>query len=170
MMSWWQLLKRDFSMPESTIMLGLDVKIRSMQVEELFVKWVGLSIIWLKPAVDVIVSSSFPILSLVSKKYHFQHFPLKSPVIIEIVGWRLLMLFRRMSRESQKDQNCSPFWLGDLYKYASKHRSFFTVISVTKHSFRLDISSLRIMGKWSLEHKHTPPLFVLLAWSALITE
>ena len=32
-------------MPESTIMLGLDVKIRSMQVEELFVKWVGLSII-----------------------------------------------------------------------------------------------------------------------------
>ena len=32
-------------MPESTIMRGLDVKIRSMQVEELFVKWVGLSII-----------------------------------------------------------------------------------------------------------------------------
>ena len=47
MISWWQLLERDFSMPESTNMLGLDVKIRSMQEDELFVKWVGLSIIWL---------------------------------------------------------------------------------------------------------------------------
>ena len=35
------------------------------------------------------VSSSFPILSLVSKEYHFEHFPLKSPVIIEIAGLRL---------------------------------------------------------------------------------
>ena len=32
-------------MPESTIMLGLDVKIRSMEEDRLFVKWVGLSII-----------------------------------------------------------------------------------------------------------------------------
>ena len=32
-------------MPESTIMLGLDVKIRSMKEDGLFVKWVGLSII-----------------------------------------------------------------------------------------------------------------------------
>ena len=32
-------------MTESTIMLGLDVKIRSMEEDELFVKWVGLSII-----------------------------------------------------------------------------------------------------------------------------
>ena len=32
-------------MPESTIMLGLDVKIRSMQEVELFVKWAGLSVI-----------------------------------------------------------------------------------------------------------------------------
>ena len=32
-------------MPESTNMLGFDVKIRSMQEEGLFVKWVGLSII-----------------------------------------------------------------------------------------------------------------------------
>ena len=37
--------RRDFSIPESTNMLGLDVKIRSMQEDELFVKWVGLSII-----------------------------------------------------------------------------------------------------------------------------
>ena len=32
-------------MPESTIMLKLDVKVRSMEEDELFVKWVGLSII-----------------------------------------------------------------------------------------------------------------------------
>ena len=32
-------------MPESTNMLGFDVKIRSMQENELFVKWVGFSII-----------------------------------------------------------------------------------------------------------------------------
>ena len=32
-------------MPESTIMLGLDGKIKSMQEDELFIKWVGLSII-----------------------------------------------------------------------------------------------------------------------------
>ena len=96
------------------------------------------------------VSSSFPILSLVSKEYHFEHFPLKSPVIIEIAGLRLLMLFIRMSKESQMDWICSLFWLGDLYKHVRKHRLFFTVISVTKHSCRLDISSLRIMGKCSL--------------------
>ena len=52
------------------------------------------------------VSSSFPILSLVSKEYHFEDFPLKSPVIIEIAGLRLLMLFKRMSRESQKYWIC----------------------------------------------------------------
>ena len=34
-------------MPESANMLGFDVKIRSTQEDELFVKWVGLSIIWL---------------------------------------------------------------------------------------------------------------------------
>ena len=45
-MIWWQLLKKDFSMPESNIILGLDVKIRSMQEDEWFVKCVGLSIIW----------------------------------------------------------------------------------------------------------------------------
>ena len=32
-------------MPESNIMLGLDVKIGSMQEDEFFVKWVGLPII-----------------------------------------------------------------------------------------------------------------------------
>ena len=47
MISWWQLLEWDFSMPESTNVLGFDVKIRSMQEHELFGKWVGLSIIWL---------------------------------------------------------------------------------------------------------------------------
>ena len=74
MISWWQLLQTEFSMPESTNMLGFDVKIRSMQENKLFVKWVGLSIIWLQPAVDVMVSSSSPILSLISKEYHFEIF------------------------------------------------------------------------------------------------
>ena len=74
----------------------------------------------------------------VSKEGHFEHFPLKSPVIIKIDELRLSMLFRRVSRESQKDWNCSRFWLGDLYKHVRKHCSFFTVILVTKHSFRLD--------------------------------
>ena len=44
------------------------------------------------------VSSSFPIRSLVSKECHFKHFLLKSPVIIEIAGLGLLMLFIRMSK------------------------------------------------------------------------
>ena len=92
------------------------------------------------------VSSSFPILPLVSKVYHFEHFPLKSPVVIEIAGLRLLILFIRMSRESQKDWNCSRFWPGDLSKHVRKHRLFFTGISVTKHYLRLDISSLRIIN------------------------
>ena len=55
-----------------TIMLGLDVKIRSMQEDEWFVKWVCLSIMWVYPTVDVMVSSFFPTLSLVSKEYHFE--------------------------------------------------------------------------------------------------
>ena len=113
-------------MPEYTIMLGLDVNIRSMEEDELLVKWVDLSIIRAYPAVDVITSGSFPIFSLVSKEYHFEHFPLKSPPIIKTVRLRLLMLFIRMSRESPKDWNCSRFWLGDLYKHVWKHRSFFT--------------------------------------------
>ena len=54
-------------------------------------------------AVKLIVSSSIPVLSLVSKEYHFVYFPLKSPVIFEIPELRLLRLFIRMSRESQKD-------------------------------------------------------------------
>ena len=32
-------------MPESTILLGLDVNIRSMQEDQFFVKWVGSSVI-----------------------------------------------------------------------------------------------------------------------------
>ena len=80
------------------------------------------------------------------KKYHLEHFLSKSAVRL----LRLLMLFIRMSRESRRDWNCSRLWLEDLYEHLSKHRSFFTVISVTKHSFRLDISSLQIMRKCSL--------------------
>ena len=133
-------------MPESTIVLGLDIKISSMQKNECFVKCVSLSIIRVYPAVDVIISSSFPVLPLVSK-YRFNQFPLKSQAIIEIAGLRLIMLFIRILRESQKDWNCSRFWLGDLYKHERKHRSLFTVILITKHSFRLDISSHRIMNK-----------------------
>ena len=59
--------------------------------------------------VDVMVSSSFPTWSLVSKGYHFEYFPMKYPVIIEMAGLRPLMLFIRMSRESQKVWNCSIF-------------------------------------------------------------
>ena len=98
MISWWKLLQGEFSMSESTIMLGWDVKIGSVQENELFVKWLGLSINSPYPAVDVMASSFFPILSLVLKKYHFKNFPLISPVVIEIAGLRLLM-----PRESQKD-------------------------------------------------------------------
>ena len=100
--------------------------------------------------VNVMVLSSFPMLSLVSKEYHFEHFPLKYPAIIKIAGLRLLMLFIRMSRESQKYWNYSQFWLGDLYKHMRKHHSFFMVISITKHSFRVDVSSLWIIGRCSL--------------------
>ena len=45
MISWWQPLERDLSMPEFTNILGLDAKIRSMQEDKLLEKWVGLSII-----------------------------------------------------------------------------------------------------------------------------
>ena len=148
-------------------MLWLDVKMRSMHDDEWFLKWVGLPNIWVKTG--RFNGIKFLILSLVSKEYHFEHFPLKSPVIIEIAGLRLLMSLIGMSRESQKNWECSRFRLGDLYKDLSKHRLFFTVISVTKHSFRLDIS-LRIMGNWSLSYKHPAPLMVLLGWSSLTIE
>ena len=72
----------DFSMPESTNILGFDVKIRSMQEVELFVKCVGLSIIWLYP---------FQYCHCCIRGIPFGHFPLKSP---EIAGLRLLMLFK----------------------------------------------------------------------------
>ena len=51
----------------------------------------------------------FQILSLVSKKYHFEHFPLKSPVIIEIAGLRLSILFIKMSRESKRTETVHDF-------------------------------------------------------------
>ena len=89
------------------------------------------------------VSSSFPILSLVSKDYHFEHFPLKSPVIIEIAGLRLLMLFTKGLKLFTI--------LAKRPIQAREETSFiFMVISVTKNSFRLDISSLQIMRKCSL--------------------
>ena len=52
--------------------------------------------------VTIMVSSSFPILPLVSKKYHFEHFQLKSPVIIEIAGLRLLMSLLKEYQENHK--------------------------------------------------------------------
>ena len=58
-----------------------------------------LSIIWEQPAVDVMVSSSFPILSLRSKEYRFEHFSLKSSGIIKVTGLRLIMLLLRLSRK-----------------------------------------------------------------------
>ena len=67
-----------------------------MEDGERFVIWVGLSIISAIP-VDLIISSSFAILSQVSKEYPFEDFPLKSVAIIETVELRLLM-FIRMSR------------------------------------------------------------------------
>ena len=122
-LSWWQLLQRDFLMPDSTIMLRLNVEIRPMQEGERCVKWLGLPIIWMYPAVDVMVLSFSPVLSPVSKEYHFEHFPLNFPAIIEIVRLRLLMMVIKISKETQKDWNCSRFWLGDVYKHVRK-RSF----------------------------------------------
>ena len=52
--------------------------------------------------VTIMVSRSFPILSLVSKEYHFEHFQLKSPVIIEIAGLRLLMSLLKEYQENHK--------------------------------------------------------------------
>ena len=58
---------------------GLDVKIRSMQEDKWFVKLVDLLVIWVyRNRYQVMISSSSPILSLVSEEYHFEHFPLKS--------------------------------------------------------------------------------------------
>ena len=122
--SWWQLLQRDLLMSDSTIMLGLNVEIWPMREGEWFVKWLGLSIIWMYPAVDVMLSGFFPVLSTVSKEHHFEHFPLNFPAIIEIGGLRLLMMVIRIPKETQKDWDCSRFWLGDLYKHVRKHRSF----------------------------------------------
>ena len=40
---------------------------------------------------------------VVSKEYYFEHFLLKSPIITEIAGLRLLMWFIRMSKEKTKE-------------------------------------------------------------------
>ena len=72
-------------------MLGLDIKIRP-------IKLLGLSITWVYSTLNVTISISFPILSLVSEECHFEHFPLKSSVITDIARLRLLMLFIGISR------------------------------------------------------------------------
>ena len=72
-------------------MLGLDVNIRSMEKDGRFVKWVGLSIIWLC-LVDVMISSSFPILSrglgldLISPDFNTPHTTNVLPLCDQEIG------------------------------------------------------------------------------------
>ena len=56
-----------------------EAKVKSMENDETFVKWVGLLIIWLEPAVDMIFSNTIPVLMFLSVEHHFQYFALKSP-------------------------------------------------------------------------------------------
>ena len=59
--------------------------------------------------VNVMVSSSFPMLSLVSKEYHFEHFPLKYPAIVKIAGLRLLMLFKECQENHKSTETIHNF-------------------------------------------------------------
>ena len=102
--------------------------------------------------------------------HQFDNLALKSQTRIEHAGCWLLILRSTSMRFSQKGWNCSWFWFGDLYRHVKKHLSLFTVISVRKHSFNLQISTFLISGKYSLSYMETSPLFVLLRWSALIIE
>ena len=65
------------------LILGLDVKIRSIQEEDSLVIWVGWSINWLEPAQEVRKLISQPSLFSLSKAHHWGDLALKSPIIAE---------------------------------------------------------------------------------------
>lgn len=78
-------------------MLGLDVNIKLMQEDEWFVKWVSLSLISVYCTIDLIICSFISNIVTRVKKCYFEHFSLKFPAIIEIIGLRLSMFLIRKS-------------------------------------------------------------------------
>ena len=106
------------------------------------------------PEVVVKVLMSCPALSFLPLGHHFDDLALKSPTRIEHVGCCLLIPESTSMRFSQKDSHCS--W------HLRKHLPLFTFISVTIHSFNLQMPVPLVSGKNSILHKQTPPLFVLL--------
>ena len=84
-----------------------------MQENELFTVWVGLLIICVYPADDVIVSNAQPFVLLIPFLHHFEHLPFKSPVRREQVGSSLFTWSIRASIFLQKFSNSWWVWLGD---------------------------------------------------------
>ena len=95
-----------------------------------------------------------------SNFHHFVAPGLKSAIIIEQAG-----LFEKNKLKSvQKLSNSSR--LGDLYDHEKKHFSPLTLISKTKHSFKLRKSSLLMTERCSLQQIQTTPHFLFLEWPA----
>ena len=146
MISWLQLLQRDFSMPESTITLRLDVKTRSLQEGEWFVKC-GRFVNNLRIPRGRCNGIKFPS-NIVT---NIKRIPLWT-FSIEIFSnyWNYWIettnvIAKNVKRITKGLERFTIFARGPN-KCVSKYRSFFMVIFVTKYSFRWAISSLWIMG------------------------
>ena len=144
----WHFSKSDNSTPELLIKLGFDVK--SIQNSLSLVICVGWLISWLYPAAQVMMFISRPSKFSLSYFHHFVELALKSPVIIEQAGLRSFIFDKNKSKSAQKLSNSSRSWLGDLYKHEKRHFSPPILISKTKHSFKLNKSSLIMTGRSSL--------------------
>ena len=70
--------------------------------DDSLIKCLGLLIIWLYPAVVVILSSSKPAMLSLSVGHHFKHFALISPMATKQAGCWSFILERRESRLEQK--------------------------------------------------------------------
>ena len=106
--------KREWSIPYSITNSGLLQNIRSMQDDPPLKKWVGLSINWEYPAVDVKASNSLPTLVVMSPDHQLEDLALKSPINTWQNGDNASTLFKVKFRFWLYASNSSVVWLGDL--------------------------------------------------------
>ena len=104
-------------------------------VKSRFIKWIGVLIICLEPAFDVILSNGLTVLIFLSEELLFESFSLKSRTKIKL-GWNLLILLRWKFKSKQNLSSSSSFWLGNRHKQVKNYFIFPIVISVTKHWWR----------------------------------
>ena len=88
---WWQLGCKDAWTPEFTAKFGWSVKSKSIHEELFDCTCVGSFINWKNPFEDVSEYKFVPSEVLMSSDHQEEDLALKSPVIIDTVGLRVLM-------------------------------------------------------------------------------